>query len=191
MGWCDGYTNDSLPDPTQRGHLLIGPPGSGKSTLASTLAPMVGARAISSDELRQQLWGDAGTQGPWSELEPLLHGAIDSALSAGRSVLVDATHGRTSWRRRLIQRDLGERRLQWIGWWLQTPLDQCLAWNRCRQRQVPESVIRAMHQRLNNPPDRPDPSEGFTRLIRLNPADSSLNDQINSALKSILRHEER
>ena len=165
---------------------MIGPPGSGKSTLAATLAPRVGAWTISSDDLRQQLWGDAGTQGPWSELEPLLHGSIDSALAAGKSVLVDATHGRTSWRRRLIHRNLGGRRLQWIGWWLQTPLDQCLAWNRCRQRQVPESVIRAMHQRLSSPPDRPDPSEGFTSLIRLNPAGSQLNNQINRALQTIL-----
>ena len=69
---------------------------------------------------------------------------------------------------------------------LQTPLDQCLVWNRCRQRTVPEAVIRAMHVRLNTPPNRPDLSEGFTSLIRLNPAGSHLNTQIHRALKTIL-----
>ena len=191
MGWCDGFTNGSLAEPAQQGHLLIGPPGSGKSTLAATLAPLLRARVVSSDDQRQMLWGDAGVQGPWTELEPLLHGAIDTALAEGDNVIVDATHAQLSWRSRLMHRDLGARRLQWFGWWLQTPLDQCLAWNRSRHRQVPEAVIGAMHQRLSIPPDKPNPSEGFTGLIRLNPAASSPSGQVNRALQSILRHEER
>ena len=36
------------------------------------------------------------------------------------------------------------------------------------------------------PPNRPDLSEGFTSLIRLNPAGPQLNDQINRALQTIL-----
>ena len=147
---------------------------------------MLCARVISSDALREHLWGDAGVQGPWAELEPLLHGAIDCALAAGENVLVDATHAHFRWRQRLMHRDLGERHLQWTGWWLQTPLNQCLAWNRSRQRQVPETVIRAMHQRLATPPDKPDLAEGFTRLFHLNPADARRNDQINRALQSML-----
>jgi len=170
---------------------LIGPPGSGKSTLAATLAPLLHARIVSSDDLRQQLWGDPGTQGPWTELEPLLHRAIDSALHGGDNVLIDATHAQRSWRSRLMCRDLGARHLQWFGWWLQTPLNQCLAWNRARQRQVPDAVIGAMHQGLTTPSDKPDRSEGFTDLICLNPATRSLRDQLNEALQSILRHEER
>ena len=43
-----------------------------------------------------------------------------------------------------------------------------------------------MHLSLNSPPNRPDLSEGFTSLIRLNPADPQLNDQINRALQTIL-----
>jgi len=179
-----------LPEGTQQGHLLIGPPSSGKSTLAAILAPLLHARVISSDALRAQLWGNSEVQGPWAELEPLLHRAIECALAAGENVLVDATHAHLSWRQRLMHRELEERQLQWTGWWLQTPLDQCLAWNRSRQRQVPERVIRAMHQRLATPPDRPDVTEGFTSLFHLNPADARPNDQINRALQ-ILGHEER
>ncbi len=43
-----------------------------------------------------------------------------------------------------------------------------------------------MHVRLSRPPDRPDLSEGFTSLIRLNPTSSQLNNQINRALQTIL-----
>ena len=170
---------------------MIGPPGSGKSTLAATLAPLLHARIVSSDDLRQQLWGDPGTQGPWTELEPLLHRAIDSALHGGDNVLIDATHAQRSWRSRLMCRDLGARHLRWFGWWLQTPLNQCLAWNRARQRQVPDAVIGAMHQGLTTPSDKPDRSEGFTDLICLNPASTRFSDQVHRALQSILRHEER
>ena len=164
---------------------MIGPPGSGKSTLARILAPLLPARVIANDALREQLWGDAKVQGSWSELEPHLHGAIDRAIADGDNVLVDATHAQLNWRQRLMQRSMGGQHLQWTGWCLQTPLDQCLVWNRCRQRSVPEAVIRAMHVRLNSPPNRPNLSEGFTSLIRLNPAGSHLNNQINRAIQTI------
>ena len=77
-----------MPEPRAQGHLLIGPPGSGKSTLAAILAPLLPARVIANDVLREQLWGDANVQGPWSELEPHLHGAIDRAIADGDNVLV-------------------------------------------------------------------------------------------------------
>ena len=131
---------------------MIGPPGSGKSTLAAILAPLLPARVIANDVLREQLWGDANVQGPWSEVEPHLHGAIDRAIADGDNVLVDATHAQLNW----------------------------------RQRCVPEAVIRAMHMTLSQPPNRPDLSEGFASLIRLNPAGSQLSDQINRALQAIL-----
>ena len=186
VDWCGGSTNGSLPESRPQGHLLIGPPGSGKSTLAANLAPLLPARVIANDALREQLWGDPKVQGAWSELEPHLHGAIDSAVADGINVLVDATHAQLNWRQRLMHRSLGARHIQWTGWWLQTPLDQCLAWNRSRQRSVPEAVIHAMHCRLSSPPDRPELSEGFTRLIRLNPAGSCLNEQIHRAIQTIL-----
>jgi len=81
-----------LPEPRPHGHLLIGPPGSGKTTLATILAPLLPARVIANDALREQLWGEANVQGLWSELKPHLYGAIDRAIADGDNVLVDATH---------------------------------------------------------------------------------------------------
>ena len=119
-------------------------------------------------------------------MELHLHRGIDSAVAHGDNVLVDATHAQLNWRQRLMHRSLGARHIQWTGWWLQTPLDQCLdGTNRSRQRSVAEAVIHEMHCRLSSPPDRPELSEGFTSLIRLNPAGSHLNEQINRAIQAI------
>ena len=130
-------------------------------------------------------------QGLWVVKLHLLHEAIDSAVAAGDKVLLDATHAQLSWRQRLMQRDLGTPQMQWIGWRLQTPLDQCLTWKSSRQRSIPEAVIRTMHIRLTTPPERIIASEGFTSLICLNPSGSHLKDQIHRGLQTIRRHEER
>jgi len=55
-----------------RCHLLIGPPASGKTTLAMALAQLTGAVVLSTDELRDQQFGDAAVQGPWVlDVQPL------------------------------------------------------------------------------------------------------------------------
>ena len=156
-----------------QGHLLIGPPGSGKSTLAAILAPLLPARVIANDVLREQLWGDANVQGPWSEVEPHLHGAIDRAIADGDNVLVDAAkHGgpAPAMDRLVVADTVGSVPGQ-------EPLPPTV---RSRGRDSYDA-----HE-PEQPPNRPDLSEGFTSLIRLNPAGPQLSDQINRALQTIL-----
>lgn len=135
-----------------RCHLLIGPAASGKSTLAKVLAECTNATVLSPDAIRAELYGDEADQGSWGEIEPVLHQRLKDAVTAGRPVIVDATHTQRPWRLAILQGlDLQEpvqqghelpEPVQWIGWWLTTPLEQCLAWNRQRDRQVDEDVIR-------------------------------------------------
>lgn len=133
-----------------RCHLLIGPAASGKSTLAKVLAECTEATVLSPDVIRAELYGDAADQGCWSEIEPLLHQRIKDAVKAERPVIVDATNTQRTWRLAILQGlDLPEP-VQWIGWWLTTPLEQCLAWNRQRDRQVDEDVIRRQYGCLPN-----------------------------------------
>jgi adenylylsulfate kinase-like enzyme len=71
-----------------RCHLLIGPPASGKTTLAGVLAELTDAVVLSTDVVRQELFGDAAVQGPWRDIEALLHQRIREAVASGTPVIL-------------------------------------------------------------------------------------------------------
>jgi predicted kinase len=158
-----------------RCHLLIGQPASGKSTLARCLAPLLStpgappARVLSTDRIRQELFGDAAVQGPWIEIEQRLHQHIQEAVAAGIPVIVDATHARRAWRLALTQGLPLPRPVEWIGWWLTTPLATSLEWNQRRERPVPVPVIQEMAAALADPHLGPCLAEGFAALCELAP----------------------
>jgi len=134
--------------PPLRCHLLIGPPASGKSTLAAVLAERTGATVLSADAIRAELYGDAAVQGAWSEIEAVFHQRLKDAVAAGQPVILDGTHCQRPWRLAILQVLKLPAPVQWIGWWLTTPLEQCLAWNRQRDRKVDEGVIRRQFAHL-------------------------------------------
>ncbi|MEB3361451.1 MAG: ATP-binding protein, partial [Synechococcaceae cyanobacterium] len=158
-----------------RCHLLIGQPASGKTTVAGLLAPLLrgpnGAEALvlSTDRLRQEVFGDAAVQGPWSDIQALLERRLLEAVALGRPVIVDATHARRAWRLALTQALPLPRPVEWIGWWLHTPLEASLRWNQNRERRVPEAVIREMAAALANPHFGPCRAEGFATICSLVP----------------------
>ena len=155
--------------PPLRCHLLIGPPASGKTTLAGVLAELTGAVVLSTDLLRQELFGDAAVQGPWRDIEALLHQRIQELVAAGTPVIVDATHARRPWRLVLTQALALPAPVEWIGWWLYTPLSTCLQWNQTRQRLVPEPVIRELAAALADPIFGPSRAEGFAAVVAVVP----------------------
>ncbi len=152
-----------------RCHLLIGPPASGKTTLAGSLAKLTGALVLSTDVVRGELFGDAAVQGPWRDIEALLHQRIRKAMAAGTPVIVDATHARRPWRLAITQALTLPAPVEWIGWWLYTPLATCLQWNQTRQRLVPEAVIREMAAALADPLFGPSRAEGFAAVVAVVP----------------------
>lgn len=132
------------------GHLLIGPPGSGKSTFACILRQaLADATVISTDAIRAELYGDAGIQGRWAEVEAAVLQQMVAARALGKTIVYDATNARRSHRLALLLL-LAEQLpgIEWIGWQLQTPLETCLRWNQRRTRQVPEAVIERMTRDL-------------------------------------------
>ena len=171
-----------------RCHLLIGPPASGKTTLAMVLAELTGAVVLSTDQLRDQLFGDAAVQGPWVEIEALLHQRIQASIAEGVPVIVDATHARRPWRLAITQALKLPAPVEWIGWWLQTPLSTCLDWNQTRQRLVPEPVIREFAAALADPYFGPQRSEGFAAVVPVVPPSP---DGLPSLLRDELAYLER
>jgi predicted kinase len=165
-----------MPQPPLRCHLLIGPPGSGKTTLASDLAPLLTGDSgelplvLSTDAIRAELFGDAAVQGPWEEVSALLLRRLHEAVAKDRPVILDATHARRPWRLHYTQHLAYARPVEWIGWWLTTPLPTCLEWASRRERPVPEAVIRAFHAAINHRQFGPCRAEGLAALVTLNPA---------------------
>ena len=168
-----------------RCHLLIGPPASGKTTLAGVLAQLTGAVVLSTDVIRAELFGDAAVQGPWQAIEALLHQRIREAVAAGTPVILDATHARRPWRLAITQALTLPAPVEWIGWWLYTPLATCLQWNQTRQRLVPEPVIREMAAALADPAFEPSRAEGFAAVVAVVPTDGR---ELETLLRDELAH---
>ncbi len=148
-----------------RCHLLIGPPGSGKSTLAQRMqAVLPDSCLVSTDQIRQELYGCAAEQGSWPEIEAEVIRRIGQGVDQGQSVIYDATNARRPWRMTLLQR-LKPLGVDWIGWHLKTPLATCHQWNQQRERQVPARVIESAHLALRQFP--PLAAEGFWAVYAL------------------------
>lgn len=151
-------------------HCLVGPPGSGKSTLAQQwIVRSPEYRWISTDLIRQSLFGDARLQGNWPEVEAEVIRQVRDAIASHQPVIYDATNARRAWRLDLMQKlaeshGLGYTRgdVQWMAWWLKTPLSVCKARNQRRDRQVDDTVIEEMYQAIKAMP--PIPAEGFAAV---------------------------
>jgi predicted kinase len=158
-----------------RCHLLIGPPASGKSAVADALAALIEqsgqpVELLCPDRLREDLYGDAAIQGRWPEIEAALHHRLLEALAADRTVIVDGTHSRRAWRLALVQGLALPKPVEWIGWWLQTPLELCQAWNQQRQRQADPQVVASHAKSLESRFFQPSRQEGFAAVVAFNPA---------------------
>lgn len=147
---------------------MIGVPGSGKSTVANYLAEQTKGLIISTDQIREQLYGDAIIQGNWLEIEAEVLRQMAIAIAISQPIIYDATNAYKQWRLELLEKiALIEPEIPrfWVALLLETPLEICKQRNQNRQRQVPESVIEQMAKAIANYP--PTLSEGFIKIYSL------------------------
>ena len=150
--------------------VLIGLPGSGKSTLAGQLqAQTEGMLLVSTDAIRQHLFGHESVQGPWlliwAEIQrQIQHGYRQVVQGLAYTVCYDATNAVRRDRRRFIALAQAIGFTQVVGLWLDTPLAVCLERNQQRERQVPPEIITRMHHSLTHaPPSLADPLDWLVR----------------------------
>jgi predicted kinase len=146
--------------------ILIGLPGSGKSTLAQQLLThRPNSILVSTDQIREQLYGDPSIQGDWQTIEQQVLTQIQQSILIGHPVIYDATNYNRRHRIDLLQKLSKHSPAQWIGLYFKTPLEQCKKWNKQRDRQVTEAVIDIMNECLDASP--PTIDEGFDKIYEI------------------------
>lgn len=128
--------------------MMVGIPGSGKSYLANKIAQAEKAIVVSSDKIREELFGNASETAKSSVVFGEMLRRSVRTLKKGCSVIYDATNIRSSERKSLLKKfDQYYKECYFI----KVPLDEALKRNLSRSRQVPEEVIVKMFERLQPP----------------------------------------
>ncbi len=136
--------------------VLIGFPASGKSTYTERLLDAV---TISSDKIREEMYGNEAIQGNPKDVFALVNARAEQAVKDGRDVIIDATN-LSVWSRKSYVEIAKKHNISIEAIVFDTPIDVCKARNKIRDRQVPDSVYDKMVPRFQMPTRR----EGFEKI---------------------------
>lgn len=144
--------------------MMVGIPGSGKSYLSNKLSDAFQMVVHSSDDLREELFGDVNINGKETndELFEELHKRIRADLRVGKSVIYDATNIYPMFRKDFLA-SLSNIECLKLSVYIMTPKYQCVKNNKRRNRKVPEDIIDSMAHKIL----APDISEGFDEVIMI------------------------
>lgn len=120
---------------------MIGIPGSGKTEKARALAKEHNAVLLSSDAIREEIFGDALYQTKNNDVFEVMYKRTCEALSNGRSVIYDATNINHKRRRVLLQQLKAHYDMKAIAVVMATPIQMCIDRQANRNRQVGKDVI--------------------------------------------------
>lgn len=142
--------------------MMVGIPGSGKSYLSNKLSDAFQMVVHSSDDLREELSGDASDMSRDTEMFYELHKRIRADLKAGKSVIYDATNIYSKYRKDFLK-SLNNIECIKLAVYIMIPKYQCIKNNKRRDRKVPEDIIDSMAHKIL----APDISEGFDEVIKI------------------------
>lgn len=155
--------------------MMIGLSGSGKSTVAKEIKEQVGERVtiLSSDELRQSLFGDVNDQTHNEEVFSYIKKHTRSVLESDSNqvCVVDATNLSVKDRSWLFCQCGTNKKGRKIAVLLPTIYDECLTRNSQRQRVVPVSVIERQVRKF----EIPFYEEGWDKILIWNVEDESIS----------------
>lgn len=132
--------------------VMCGLPYSGKSTLAEEIAAVENAVILSSDKVREELYGNENIQGDPQEVFGVIHKRIRETLTKEKSVILDATNVRRKNRKHALDyvRRLKVKKVCYVIPESLTTIKKRKEENK-RGREVPLEVILKMRRRWDTP----------------------------------------
>ena len=135
--------------------VMIGISGSGKSTYAIKLAKEYNATIVSTDSIRQELFGSEDNQTNNKLVFTTAFNRIKTLLNNKQNVIFDATNVTNKSRINLKkQLSLMWENIETIAVIINTPFEIAIKQNNLRNRKVPYSVIEKQYKNLINGYDK-------------------------------------
>ena len=130
---------------------MCGVAGSGKSTKAKELAKWYNAVIVSTDAIREELFGDASIQKNNKKVFEIAFARVAEALQNGKAVIFDATNLTIKDRAKVLE--IGEK---WnrgfnVIYVMTASIDECKKRNSERERKVPDTAIEKQFKKYTAP----------------------------------------
>lgn len=131
--------------------VMVGPAGSGKSTRAAEYSKWYNAVVVSSDAIREELFGSAAVQKSNDLVFKIVFDRIEQALKEGKNVVFDATNIYKKDRIAFLKHFKPLHNGFIVAAVMNTPIEETKKRNQSRERVVPEEVIDRQFKRFSVP----------------------------------------
>lgn len=147
-------------------YVMIGIPGGGKSFYSKQIAEKTNAKIISSDDLREEWYGNAEDQTHNFELFKRIDKLIEKSVIGNEDIIYDATNLYRKNRKKLFELHRLNDDLKIIAVVINTSLEDAKIRNSGRERVVPDDVIERFYNIFKS--QYPTIEEGFDDIIEIN-----------------------